>query len=167
MSRSFGPSDIAAIAGINPETLRLWRHEGYVSLGAPGGNTTKYSFREAVMLFIGKEISLHGYTLAEAFRVALSPQVQAVLERIGDSESGDVSENYLFVARDTSAVSPGVKFAIHCDEDPLFDHQPIDLKRLEFQPDGLRTVLTLTMVSINNAWRMIDAAADRHHSGTI
>lgn len=161
MSRTFTPGDIAVLAGINPETLRVWRHEGYVRLGEPAGNTTKYSMREVVTLFIGKEIARHDFTLSEAFHVALSDDVQEVLERIGDPNSDDMSENYLFVARDTKEDSPGVKYALHSDVEPLFDNQPINLKTLKFKPDNLHRTLSMTMLMVNEAWRTISINAHR------
>lgn len=161
MARTFAPSDIAAITGISPEALRLWRHEGYVRLGEAAGNTTKYSDQEAVTLLIGKEIAQQGFTLAEAFQVALSDEVQQILHRIGDPNSDDASANYLFIARDTGSESPGVKYAIHSDIESEFESQPINLKDLKFKPDGLYRALTMTTLFVNEAWRTVSSKA--HH----
>lgn len=161
-ARSYGPSDIAAIAGINPETLRLWRHDGVMSLGEAAGNSTKYSMQEVVTLFVGKQISLGEFTLAEAFKVALSDEVQAVI--LGHlTDSVGASESYLFIARDPDHQFKGVKYAIDTDPDPWFAGHSLDLKKLDFKPDGLHSKPIRTdMIALTQAYRVVMTARHRH-----
>ena len=102
----------AELAGVHPQTLRIYERKGLVDPARTGGGSRRYSDADIALLLRIQELTNAGLNLAGAKRVleleAEVAQLQAELDAVRDQARVDVDETHRQYRRDLVPVNQAV-----------------------------------------------------------